>query len=295
MPRAGSVRVVWRASASTRGAAGVGGAVGAELDGAVARLLQRVTATPHRRGSGDVADLEVSGRAHRHRAGHGLDGQDVAGVAVGGGVVEVEAAALADGEGVGAVVGADLGAGGVDDGAGGLAQVLGQEALGVAVGDEADVVAIRLVGDGEAAPTGLLADFHLGGVAQREHGVGELVPGQHRQHIGLVFAHVHAAPQPTVLDAGVVAGADGVEAQSHRPVEDGGDLDLLVAADAGVGGAARGVLGHEVFDDVGVEAFGHVPDIERDADHVGGAAGVAGVLQRAAAAGAGAVGAGVGG
>ena len=39
-----------------------------------------------------------------------------------------------------------------------------------------------------------------------------------------------------------------------------------------------------------VELLGQVPDVERDADHVGGAAGVPGVLQRAAAAGAGAVG-----
>jgi hypothetical protein len=277
------------------GDAGVDHAVGAELDGALAGLLQGIAAAPHRRRGGDVADLEVGGRADRDRAGHRLDGEDVAGVAVGGGVVEVEAAALADGEGVGAVVMTDGLAGGVDDGARGLAQVVGQEALGVAVGDEADVVRIRLVGDGEAAGAGLLADLGLGDVAEGEHGVGQLVAGQDGQDVGLVLARVDAADEFAVVDAGVVAGADGVEAQSHRPVEDGGELDLLVAADAGVGGAAGRVLGHEVFDDVGVEAFGHVPDVERDADHVGGAAGIAGVLQRAAAAGAGAVGAGVGG
>ena len=81
-----------------------------------------------------------AGSADRHGAGDGLDAEDVAGAAVVGGVVQVQAAALADGEGVGAVVAADGGTGRVDDGAGGLAEVLGQEAAGVAVGDEADVV-----------------------------------------------------------------------------------------------------------------------------------------------------------
>ena len=48
------------------------------------------------------------------------------------------------------------------------------------------------------------------------------------------------------------------------------------------------VLGDEVLDHVLAEALGEVPDVERDADDVGGAAGVAGVLDGAAAAGAGA-------
>ena len=88
-------------------------------------------------------------------------------------------------------------------------------------------------------------------------------------------------------DRGVVAGADGVEAEGERLVEQRGELDLLVAAQAGVGGAARLVLGDEVLDDVLAEALGEVPDVERDADDVGGAAGVAGVLDGATAARAG--------
>ncbi len=73
------------------------------------------------------------------------------------------------------------------------------------------------------------------------------------------------------------------EAERDGPVQDRRELDLLVAPDARVGGPAGRVLGYEVPDDVGVEPFGHVPDVERDADHVGGAAGVPRVLQRAAA------------
>src|SRR6185312_8507358 len=60
----------------------------------------------------------------------------------------------------------------------------------------------------------------------------------------------------------------------------------LVAAQARVGGAARLVLGDEVLDDVLAEAVGEVPDVEGDADHVGGAARVARVLDGATAPGA---------
>ena len=98
-----------------------------------------------------------------------------------------------------------------------------------------------------------------------------------------------------VLQPGVVAGANRVEAERDGPVQDRGELDLLVAADARVRRAAGRVLGHEVVDHVAVEPFGHVPDVERDTDHVGGAAGVPCVLQRAAAPRAGPVGTRVGG
>ena len=90
------------------------------------------------------------------------------------------------------------------------------------------------------------------------------------------------------LEPGVVPGDDRVEAERQRPVQHRGELDLLVAAQARVRRAAGGVLGDEVVDDVGVEPLGQVPDVERDAEHVGGPARVAGVLERAAAAGAGA-------
>jgi hypothetical protein len=53
------------------------------------------------------------------------------------------------------------------------------------------------------------------------------------------------------------------------------------------------VLGDEVVDDVGLEPVGEVPDVEGDAEHVAGhPMGVAGVLDGAAAARAGAEGAG---
>ena len=122
----------------------------------------------------------------------------------------------------------------------------------------------------------------------------QLLLGEHAEHVGLVLARVDGAvhpDQPVVAgdQPRVVAGGDRVEAERDRAVEHRGELDLLVAAQAGVRRAAGGVLRHEVLDHVLVEAVAQVPDVEGDPDHVGGAAGVVGVLDRAAAARPGAV------
>src|SRR5690606_39100714 len=61
-------------------------------------------------------------------------------------------------------------------------------------------------------------------------------------------------------------------------------LDALVAAHAGVRRTAGRVLRDEVLDDVVAEALREVPDIEGDAETVGGAPRVHRILDRAAAA-----------
>ena len=134
--------------------------------------------------------------------------------------------------------------------------------------------------------------------AEREHRVRELLGGQDAEHVALVLRPGGGAVQFAVAggirpDLGVVAGRDGVEAERERLLEQGGELDALVAAHARVGRAAGGVLGDEVVDDVELEALAEVPDVERDAEQVRGAARIHRVLDRAAAAGAGAQGAGV--
>src|SRR5690606_36781416 len=68
-------------------------------------------------------------------------------------------------------------------------------------------------------------------------------------------------------------------------VQQRGELYLLVAAQARVGGAACGALGYEVLYHVLAEPLRHRPDVEREAEPVGDAAGIAGVLEGAAAAG----------
>src|SRR4029453_6738805 len=92
-----------------------------------------------------------------------------------------------------------------------------------------------------------------------------------------------AVPLSRLHDLRVVPGADRVEAERERAVEHRSELDLLVAAWAGVWGATRRVLGNEVVDDVFAEALSQIPDIERDADHVRRSAGIPRVLEGAAA------------
>src|SRR5450631_2218434 len=79
-----------------------------------------------------------------------------------------------------------------------------------------------------------------------------------------------------------MTGYDRVEAERQRPVEHRRELDLLVASQARVGGAAGGVLGDEVLDDVLAESFGQIPDIEGNSEHVGGAPSIVGILECAA-------------
>src|SRR5699024_3962196 len=71
--------------------------------------------------------------------------------------------------------------------------------------------------------------------------------------------------------------------QAGRPAPRRLALQRLVAAHARARGHSRLVLGDEVLHDVAVELLRHVPHVEGDAAHVGGPAGVVGVLDRAAA------------
>ena len=177
------------------------------------------------------------------------------------------------------------------------ADLLGEPALGVAVGDEADVVGVGLLRDREPATRGLFAHERLRRrVAEREVGVRELLCREHAEHVALVFRLGARTVQLAVAvgvfdDLRVVAGGDGVEPERERLLEQGGELDALVAAHARVRRAAGRVLGDEVVDDIGLEPLGEVPHVIGNAEHVGGALRVHGVFDRAAAAAAGAQGA----
>src|SRR6201999_2815115 len=81
---------------------------------------------------------------------------------------------------------------------------------------------------------------------------------------------------------------DGIEAECQRPSGQRGEFDSLVAPHTGVGRLTAGVRRHEVVGDVFLEAVRETPYIERDVENIGHAAGVAGVLFRAAATRAGA-------
>ena len=111
---------------------------------------------------------------------------------------DAESLALADREAVHAVVFGQHGAAGVHHRAAAHADAAAEKRLGVAGRDEADVVAVGLLRDGEAAPRGLLADPRLGGVADREQRMTQLLGGQHTEHVGLVLVAVDGASQSAI-------------------------------------------------------------------------------------------------
>ncbi len=90
-------------------------------------------------------------------------------------------------------------------------------------------------------------------------------------------------------DARVVARRHGVEIERRSALQQRVELDVLVAAHARVGGAARGVFVQKVGDHEVVELVAQVPHVVRDAQLVGRAPGVVAVLDRAAATRAGTV------
>ena len=139
----------------------------------------------------------------------------------------------------------------VDDGARRGAELLGEVAVGVAVGDEADVVAVGLVRDGEPAPrrpprAPAPWSSRRAGTARPPAARASAPParttgpwpgrptGAARRRPSRAWWPVH----------------DGVEAERQRPVQHRGELDLLVAPQARVRRAAGGVLGDEVVDHV---------------------------------------------
>ena len=110
---------------------------------------------------------------------------------------DAEAAALADGEIDDAVVPAEHAAVEIDDLAG-LERVRLQplDDVGVAAGrHEADVLAVMLVGDGEAEAARQLARLGLGHVAERKAHEVELLARGREQEIALVAVGIRRAVQ----------------------------------------------------------------------------------------------------
>ena len=156
----------------------------------------------------------------------------------------------------------------------------GDEAGVVVVGDEADLLAVGLVEDGEVEALGDRPDLGLMEAADGEEHAGEFVPLCAEEDIGLVFAVVEAAEEGglavDLLNAGVVAAGDEVGVDLACVVVELAELEPVVAADAGVGRAARGVLGREVVHDA-AEVLAEVDDVEGDAELCGDEACVGGV------------------
>ena len=199
-----------------------------------------------------------------------------------------QAAALADGVVDDAVVAAGHAAVRIDDLAGlGGARAQGLHDPGVgAVRHEADVLAVRLGGHGEAQAPGQRAGLGLGPSAQGKAQELELLSRGREQEIALVAAGIGGAVQLGPVSARdpahVVAGGQRLGAQVLGGGQQVAELDPLVAAHAGDRGLAPEVGLGEVLHHAGLEAVLVVEHVMGDAEPVGHAPRVVDVLAGAA-------------
>ena len=147
------------------------------------RVLGR-QARPAEPGSGHLSEIECFARPDDDGVVFRTNFEHKAGATIRARNSKVQPLALADREGRGTLVLADDIARAVQDLTLLCTHPIGEPAAGVTVRDEADVVAVRLVCDTEAALGGL--GTHLGfrrRLGQREHAVRELFGGEHTQHV----------------------------------------------------------------------------------------------------------------
>ena len=109
--------------------------------------------------------------------------------------------------------------------------------------------------------------------------MGQLVLGEDIQHVALVFFTVQrlfqqpAAGVGVLLDAGIVAGNDIIQAMLPGEGQHFIKLHVAVAIDAGVGCSARFIRSYELFYDLLAEFIGVVDDLKGNIQlesHVGG-------------------------
>ena len=165
-------------------------------------------------------------------------------------------------------------------------ELLLQESGEVHLAHEADALGVLLFRRREVRLLGDAPHFRLGDVPDGEERLPELRLGELAQEIGLVLVGVRAFQQPVerlavlgedrlsggVQDgflAAVVAGGDIVGPVFLRDGEEGVELDLPVAQDVRVRGAALGVLVEHIVHDPLAVLLGQVHEIERDADLAG--------------------------
>ncbi|CKP81923.1 Uncharacterised protein [Mycobacterium tuberculosis] len=210
--------------------------------------------------------------------GVGVDRRDIARTTIRARPGDAQASTLPDGEPVHPIMGSQHHTIRVNHHTTANPDALTQKSLGVPGRYEADVVAIRLVGDRQAAAGRLGTDLPLRRVADRERGVAQLLRSEHGKHIRLILVPVDGAAQPPTRQPGVVAGGHRIETQRHSPGGQSSELDLLIAPHARVRSFPAGIRRHEVVDHVLFELLCEIPNIKRDSEHIGDAARVCSVL-----------------
>ena len=204
---------------------------------------------------------------------------------------DLQPLALADGEVNDALVLAErLARRRVDNRAGRrtLGPDLGDDLGVVAVGHEADVLAVGLGRVPQARRFGQSAHLRLGHPAQRKAQVIELRLGGAVKKIRLVARRIEGAVQLRSVRChdplDIVPGGKAIRPQFARHAEQVGEFRPHVAADAGHRRASSEVFVGELFDHVFAESAFMVEDIMGDTQPVGHGARIANVIARAACA-----------
>src|SRR5690348_3176489 len=149
------------------------------------------------------------------------------------------------------------------------AEVTLEHAHVVVVGNEADLHRFRLLGGDEPeAPRGvsclLLGERPDGRQHPRDDGAIDAP-----EEVRLVLLDVASPEQRAVAGDRIVTGRDVSAVERVRMIEKVPELGERIAADAGDGGAAARVFGHEVRDHVAAEPVFQVQDVVRNAELVG--------------------------
>ncbi len=253
-----------------RGLCGLGVVVVADFGGAADGAGASVQAGGEEIGlAGDEGRVQKGvARAEGDAVGSGVDVGDVDGVSEG----NADAFALADGEILIASVAADDRSVGGDEIA--LTEGLRRAALEqrgvILVGDKADLLGIGLVVDGEIEFLRDGADLVFFEIADGQERVIEGLAGHAEENVALVLAVIEATGEGFFAggrvggDAGVMAGCDEISADGLGVTVEAAELEPIVAADAGVGGAAAVVFIDEVIDDAG-EFVLEIEDVKGDA------------------------------
>ena len=161
----------------------------------------------------------------------------------------------------------------------------------VPVGNEADVLTVSLVGVIQSRLPGQRPEgrFFIGADGQQQ--VGQLTLGQLIEHIALIlFGVLSPQQQPSaggfvIVHPGVMAGCDEIGTVGQRPVQQGAELDLPVAVDAGIWRAAADVFGDKAVHDGGLEKIAQIQHGMGNTQACGDSSGGLNVIRRAAEAG----------
>ena len=120
-------------------------------------------------------------------------------------------------------------------------------------------------------------------------GVGQLLLGQHIEHIALILAAVQrlfqqVPPVFSPFNADIVAGGDGVAAQEGRPVIEPPEFQIAVAVDTGIGRPPLPVGIRKAVHHLTAKLIGEVKNVVGNPQTKRHAAGILHILQRAAGA-----------